>query len=140
MIVTKHLDDVPGHEDAHGHGACIADEHLGSLAKNIVDKERKQGTSKYEGEHGIGVVVRTIHGDAKHQAESDAKAARETIHAINHVHGVDNAYSSKDGEGNTNHPRETLDAPQAMQTVDAGPIANDDADHSKDFYDYAITR
>lgn len=72
MVVTKHLDDVPGHEYAHGHGASIANEHLGSLAQNIVNEEGNQGACKHEGEHGIGIVVGTVHGDAEHDAKGDA--------------------------------------------------------------------
>ena len=138
MVVTKHLDDVPRHEDTHGHGASIADEHLGSLAKDIVDKERKQGTSKHKGKHSIGVVVRTIHSYAKHQAKGDAEATGKSIHTIDHVHGVDDAYTSEDGEGYAYPPRETLDAPQSMQTVDTGSIADDDSKHGEDFNDDSI--
>ena len=139
MVVTKHLDDVPGHEDAHGHGAGIADEHLGCLAKDIVDKERKQGTSKYESKHGIWVVMRTIHGDPKHQTKRYAEATGESIHTIDHIHGIDDAHTCKDGEGYANPPRETLDAPQSMQAVNAGTVANDDADHCKNFDDNTVT-
>ena len=140
VIVAKHLDDVPGHQDAHGHGACISDEHLGGLTKDIMDEEGNQGSCKHEGEHGIGIVMSFVHGDAEHQAESDAKAAGKAIDTINHIHGVDDADTCEDGEGYTYPPREVLDAPKAMQAVDAGTIAEDDAKHSKDFDDEAIAR
>lgn len=136
--MTKHLDDVPGHEDAHGHGASITNEHLGGLAKDIVDEERNHSACKHEGEHGIGVVVCTVHGNAEHQAERDAEAARKTVDTVNHVHGINNAYTSEDGEGNANPPRETLDAPEAMQAVDASTIAKNDAENSENLDDEAV--
>ncbi len=104
MVVTKHLDDVPGHQNAHGHGACITDEHLGVLAQDIVDEEGDQGACKHEGKHGIGIVVCTVHSNTEHQTEGDAEATGKAINAVDHIHGIDDAHTCKDSEGYTNLP------------------------------------
>ena len=111
VVETEHLNDIPGHKDAHGHSACVANEHLGSSSENIVDEEGYQCTSKYESKHGIGVVVRSEHGYAEHNAEGDAEAAGKAVDAIDHIHGVDDANTSEDGERNANPPGIALDAP-----------------------------
>ncbi len=138
--MAKHLDDVPGHEDTHSHGAGIADKHLGGLTENVVDEERNQCSSKHEGEHCIGIVVGTVHGDAEHKAEGDAEATGETIHTVNHVHGVNDAYASEDGEGYANPPREGLYTPKSVQAIDAGTIADDYAEDGEDFDDESVSR
>ena len=138
VVRTEHLDDVPGHEDAHGHGACIANEHLRCLAEDVVDEEGNECACEDKGEHGVRVVVCLDHSDAEHDAEGDAESAGEAVHTVNHVHGVNDAYSGKDGKGHGNVPRERLDAPKSVEAVDAGAAAVDDAEDGEHFDDDAV--
>ena len=80
------------------------------------------------------------HGYSEHAAESNTKTTGEAVDTIDHVHGVDDAYACKYGEGYANPPGEAFDAPEAVQTVNASSIAVDDAEDSEDFDDDAIAR
>lgn len=76
-----------------------------------MDKEGNEGARKHEGKHGIGIVVPLEHGKTEHTAEGYAEAAGEAIDAVNHIHGIDDAHTCEDGEGNANPPGIALDAP-----------------------------
>lgn len=126
MRATKRMDDEPGDEDAHHHGAGIANEHPGGLAEDVMQEEGHEGCCHDGGKGCIPEVVILVEHASEEEAQHDAEAGGEAVDAVDHIDGVDDAHSGKDGEGNGIGVGELVDAPHAMKVVDTGVGGEDE--------------
>ena len=93
------VDDTAGEQIcqcAQYERAGIADEHFVFAAEDIVGEERNQRSDKRESKNAVDNITVENEIDTDNGAGEDAKSRRESVNAINEVHGINETYTGED--------------------------------------------
>ena len=97
-----------------------------------MEEEGQQRASADGGEHDHIDIACQIEEEAEDAAGHDAVAAAIAVDTVDEVDGIDDAYHGEDGEGDAEIVGQVVDAPQAMEIVDAITTGGDEHEHQED--------
>lgn len=103
-VITEHLHHTPCHQHAHRHRSGITDKHLRRLAQDVMQQEREQPHRHRQTEHRRRIVLTPVESIGEEQRAGDTQAARQSIHAIDHIDRIDDTHTRKDRQRHGNPP------------------------------------
>lgn len=130
VLQNPHHEDR--HDDSHDQRSAVADEHLRTLAKDVVKEERNQRTGRHYRQHGHHPIPHVPEHHPEEQIRQDAVPRRKSVHAVNQVDGVDDPYGRKDRQRNGCPARNLVDTPQSVEIVQAVVSDEDQQQHRTD--------
>ena len=115
--VAQNPDHEDRHDNTHDQRPAVTDEHLRTLAEDIVEEERNQRSGGHDGQHTHRPIPHIPEHHPKEQACQDAVARREAVYPVDQVDGIDDAHGRKDRQRNGHPVRNLIEAPQSVKVI-----------------------
>lgn len=138
VLQNPHHEDR--HDDSHDQRSAVADEHLRTLAEDVVEEERNQRTGRHNGQDHHHPIPHIPEHHAEKQARQNAVARRKAIHSVNQVDGVDDPHGRKDRQRNSHPLWNLINTPQSVEIVQSVPSDKDQQQHRSDLDQKAKAR
>lgn len=115
--VAQDPDHEDRHDNTHNQRPAVTDEHLRTLAKNVVEEERNQRSGCHDGQHAHRPIPHVPEHHTEKEARQDAVARREAVYPIDQVDGIDDAHGRKDRQRNSHPLRDLIETPQSVEVI-----------------------
>lgn len=115
--VAQDPDHEDRHDDSHDQRPAVTDEHLRTLAENVVEEERNQRSGCHDSQHAHRPIPHVPEHHTEKEARQDAVARREAVYPIDQVDGIDDAHGRKDRQRNGHSLRDLIKAPQPVEVI-----------------------
>ena len=133
-------DDEVDHYRAHQQCTAVADEHLRGLSEDVMTQEWEQRTDADKGERRRLTVPGKERMYAECRTREDAVTRTESVHPVNHVHGVDDAHTREYGQADGKPPRQLPDTPQPVKATDTATGGINQGKDYRNFNGYSRCR
>lgn len=127
--VRQRPHDEHRNDNTHDERSAIPDEHLRTLAEEIVEKERNQRPRRHHGQHGHHPISDTPEHPAEEETRQDAIARRKAIHAVDQIDAVDNSNGSHDRQRHGQILWDLMNTPQPVKVIQTVPSDVDQQQH-----------
>ena len=121
--------DEHRNHNTHDERSAIPDEHLRTLAEEIVKKERNQRPCRHHGQHGHHPISDTPEHPAEEETRQDAIARRKAIHAVDQIDAVDNSNGSHNRQRHGQILWDLMNTPQPVEVIQTVPSDVDQQQH-----------
>lgn len=115
--VAQNPDHEDRHDNTHDQRPAVTDEHLRTLAEDIVEEERNQRSGSHDGQHTHRPIPHVPEHHTEEKARQDAVARREAVYPVDQVDGIDDAHGRKDRQRNGHPLRNLIEAPQSVEVI-----------------------
>ena len=127
--VRQRPHDEHRNDNTHDERSAIPDEHLRTLAEEIVEKERNQRPRRHHGQHGHHPISDTPEHPAEEETRQDAIARRKAIHAVDQIDAVDNSHGSHNRQRYGQILGDPMNSPQPVEVIQTVPADVDQQQH-----------